>query len=310
MGTKELVKLIRDPDSRWWVIGRALHEAVENDSWKAAGAPSPNAWLDRIAALAGRSTTYLSRCMSAARYINQLKANGLSVDESQLAARSLSAVEELRRSAGTELKAVARLLPQVQSGELKYRDFRRMSAEDQEPRRRSERTWFPKAVEEKLPDLLSALSCSSDAVIKREPRTPWGALDAVCWDPKTNSTTLIECKTALSARSLSNIVQQLLAYAHLAERVWLILPSDSEAPAEAIIEKLRDVAVKHVGVLLLDPAELSVVKTLPIEADAVPSDSSRAFRSVVLGADRRDSSEQSSSAANGSARPDLASQPT
>jgi hypothetical protein len=282
MGIEKLVNLIRDPNSRWWVVGDALHEAVDSADWKAAGAPSANAWLDQLAALGGRSTTYLSRCMSAARYISQLKASGLNVDESQLAARSLSVVEELRRRAGTNLKVAANLLPQVQSGRLKYHDFRRMSAEDQEPRRRSERTWFAKAVEEKLPDLLPVLNCSPDSVIQREPRTPLGTPDAVCWDPTTGSTTLIEVKTALSWRSLSNIVQQLLAYAHLAERAWLIMPSDSEIPAEAIIKKLRDVAVKHVGLLLLDPAEFSVEKVIPVEADAAPSNSSRAFKQLVF----------------------------
>jgi len=285
MGIEKLVNLIRDRNSRWWVVGDALHEAVDSEGWKAAGAPSANAWLDQLAALGGRSTTYLSRCMSAVRYISKLKASGLTVDESQLAARSLSVVEELRRRAGTNLKVAANLLPQVQSGRLKYHDFRKMSAADQEPRRRSERTWFAKVVEEKLPDLLPVLNCSSDSVIQREPRTPLGTPDAVCWDPATGSTTLIEVKTALSSSSLSNIVQQLLAYAHLAERVWLILPSDSEIPAEAIIKKLRDVAVKHVGLLLLDAAEFSVEKAIPVEADAAPSDSSRAFKELVF---RRD----------------------
>lgn len=281
MLTHELVTLIQKPSSRWLAVGRALEDAIAREAWKAEGEPSTHSWLDRIAGLSGRSTTYLSRCVSAARYLTSLKQTGLQFDETILATRSLSAIEELRRHTANDTQAAVALLPKVQSGQLKYHDFRLMIAKEREPRRRSERNWFVKSVQAALPDLLPAFGCSTNALIFLEPQTSLGTPDAVVLDPESGFTTLVEIKSALTARSLPGIVQQLLAFAFLGNAVWLILPADSDFPAEKVIESFRSAAVRNVGIALFKTYPLMIEKIHQIDAVASPSDSRTAFRNLI-----------------------------
>lgn len=282
--TNRLVALIRD-QGRWPTLAIPLVEALEVEAWRREGFPSPTAWLDRMAALGGRSTTYLSRCVSAARFLNELKMASPSLDLSRVWSRPLSAIEEFRRRTGNDPEQIAKRLPQLSSGALTSYGMRQDNAQAETPRK-AERMGFEEIALRALEQLLSQMGYPSNTKVLVEPRTPVGRPDMVFVDSTTGSTTIVEVKSDLSRRKQNDLVQQLLAYSSLGQKVWLVLPSDSKIPGETIIENLRRAAIRHVGLLLLDPTSAKITYVMPPEIEADENESRAAFKNLVLASER------------------------
>ena len=284
-GTERLTTLIRSK-GRWPSLAVPLLEAIEAESWRKEGFPSPTAWLDRMAALGGRSTTYLSRCVSAGRFIKELSATFPSHNFSLLWKRPLSAIEAFRRQTGGDFALIEQHLPQLSSGALTSYGTRQGSPAQSRTSGKAERMGFEEIVLKALALLLPEMNYSEDTNILVEPRTPVGRPDIVLIDRKMVSTTILEVKSSLSRRKQNDIVQQLLAYASLVNKVWLILPSDSNVPGEIIINSLRRAAVNHVGLLLLDPSSSKVTQVIPPESEADATDVRTSFRNLALASQR------------------------
>jgi hypothetical protein len=274
-----MVDIIRQK-GRWPSIGQPLVAAWDDEAWRREGFASSTAWLDRLAALGGRSTTYLSRCVSAARFLTKLSADHRSLDVSQVWHRPLADIEAFRRQVGDDHEKLLKLLPALASGEFTSHSARQENKEQAVPPGRAERLSFPDIVLKALPDLLSDMGCPLGTTILVEPRTPILRPDAVLIDPG-GRISILEVKGSLSGRNLTGLFQQLLALSSLSDRVWLILPSDSELPGQTIIDRLKSVAVIHVGLMLLDPSTCEVAEIFPPKADAPSSESRTAFRELV-----------------------------
>jgi hypothetical protein len=186
---------------------------------------------------------------------------------------------------GDDHDKILKLLPALSSGEFTSHSARQENKEKAVPPGRAERLSFPDIVLKALPDLLSELGCPSGTTILVEPRTPVFRPDAVLIDP-SGKVSILEVKGSLSGRNLTSLFQQLLALSSLGDRVWLILPSDSELPGQTIIDHLRSIAVAHVGLMLLNPSTCEVAQILPPEADAPSSESRSAFRQLVQANER------------------------
>jgi hypothetical protein len=285
--TTELAALIRQK-GRWPSISQPLLAALEAEVWRQEGFPSPTAWLDRLAALGARSTTYLSRGVSATRFVNELQTANPSLDLSRVWDRPLSAIEAFRRQTGGDADQILARLPELLSGALTSYRARRDDAQQMTAPGKAERQSFPDTVMKALPQILPDMGYPTDTRILLEPRTPVGRPNIVLIDPETGSVSIIEIKSNLSHRMLEGMVQQLLAYSSLGQRIWLALPSDSEVPGEAIINHLRSVATLHVGLLLLDPATSKIVQLIAPQAEAPDSETRSAFKNLVLSSERKE----------------------
>ncbi|WP_338666192.1 hypothetical protein VQH23_26350 (plasmid) [Pararoseomonas sp. SCSIO 73927] len=283
--TSRLVALIRE-QGRWPTIAQPLHEALAAEVWREQGFPSPTAWIDRLAALGGRSVTYLSRCGSAARFLHDVADRFPGVDLEAAWSRPLSAIEAFRRETGNEWSQIEQRLGQLMSGELPAHAPRKQEGAASATPAKAERMWFEQTVLRALPALLPTMGYSADTRVLVEPRTPLFRPDILLIDPTSGATSIIEVKSALSQRHQMNLAQQLLAYSTLSHTVWLVLPSDSEVPGQAILDSLRQAAIHHVGVLLIDPANAEVAELLAPEREAPETESRAAFRQQALAAHR------------------------
>ena len=113
--TARMVDVIRQK-GRWPSIGQKLLEALNQEAWRHEGFASPTAWLDRLAALGGRSTTYLSRCVSAARFLTKLQVDHPSPAVAQVWRRPLTDIEAFRRKVGDDEGEILKQLPALSSG--------------------------------------------------------------------------------------------------------------------------------------------------------------------------------------------------
>ncbi len=276
----QLTELVRS-QGRWPTIAVPLLEALQAEDWRRDGFPTPTAWLDRLAALGGRSTTYLSRCVSAARFLTELKASSPRIDLAPIWRRPLSAIEEFRRRTGNDPERITECLPQLSSGALTSYGMRHDRALAHLPGK-AERMALEEIVLANLRSLLPCMGYSAEAIVVVEPRTPVGRPDIVLVEPSSGTTSIIEVKSELSRRKQGDIVQQLLAQASLGQKVWLILPSGSEVPGDAVITSLRETAIKHVGLVVVDPNSAEIKHIIPPEIQAPDNESRAVFRRLVL----------------------------
>jgi hypothetical protein len=286
--SERIIAIIRDRGP-WRTIGQPLVEALDVREWREKGFASPTAWLDYVAARSSRSNTYLARINSATRFLQKLIANNPSLNLSPIWDRTLSDIESFRReTSGNDAKVLERL-PGLLSGQLNSYSLRGSGKKPNAPPSKSDRMWLEKTVLDGLAELLPVMGYPKNTEILIEPRTLIGRPDIVLVEPETGATTIIEVKSHLSRRRQDDITQQLIAYASLGQKVWLILPADSEFPGQAVIDHLKAAAVSNVGLLLLDPSTGKAAEIFPPEAEAAADASRTAFKGLLQTAQRRGS---------------------